>query len=274
MTETLEAFFLSTPDGQRFCLHSRPNGTVRAAVLYVHPFAEELNKTRRMAALQARSLAEAGYAVLQIDLRGCGDSSGDFGDATWQSWVDDVVLAGQWLRGKYRLPLWLWGLRAGCLLGAAAAPRLGPDCNFLFWQPAASGKLLLQQFLRLKLASGLLGGNSKASSEALRIALQRGETVEIAGYHLSAQLALGLEQATLSPPKAAFGRLECLEVSARPDATPTPATSHLLGLWRQAGYAARARLVEGPAFWQTAEIEQANALLPATLETLDLTPAP
>ena len=43
----------------------------------VKAWAEEMNKARRMAALQARLLAENGYAVLQIDLHGCGDSSGD-----------------------------------------------------------------------------------------------------------------------------------------------------------------------------------------------------
>ena len=69
-------------------------------MLYIHPFAEEMNKSRRMAALQSRALAQAGYAVLQIDLLGCGDSSGDFGDATWQSWVSDVVLGCQWLRSQ------------------------------------------------------------------------------------------------------------------------------------------------------------------------------
>ena len=40
--------------------------TPRGAVVYVHPFAEELNKSRRMAALQARAMAAAGYAVVSL----------------------------------------------------------------------------------------------------------------------------------------------------------------------------------------------------------------
>ncbi|MEP6965262.1 MAG: hydrolase 2, exosortase A system-associated, partial [Polaromonas sp.] len=119
-----------------------------------------MNKSRRMAALQARALAGAGFDVLQIDLLGCGDSSGDFGDATWQSWVSDVVQACHWLQnrsdmhdaGSTPAQLWLWGLRAGCLLAVEAARQLKRPCNFLFWQPPASGKTLLQQFLRLKVA--------------------------------------------------------------------------------------------------------------------------
>src|SRR5665647_3289851 len=123
-----------------------------------------------MAALQSRALAQAGYAVLQIDLLGCGDSSGDFGDATWQGWVSDVVQGCHWLRsqsnfqcaGSGQRPLWLWGLRAGCLLAVEAARQVGEPCNFLFWQPPAAGKPLLQQFLRLKVAADLLGGQAKS----------------------------------------------------------------------------------------------------------------
>jgi alpha-beta hydrolase superfamily lysophospholipase len=69
---TFEAFFLPAASGQRFCLFHQPDSltAARGAVVYVHPFAEEMNKSRRMAALQAKALAAAGYAVLQIDLHG------------------------------------------------------------------------------------------------------------------------------------------------------------------------------------------------------------
>ena len=52
-------------------------------VVHAPAFAEEMNKSRRMVALQARALAEDGLAVLLVDPLGCGDSPGDFGDATW-----------------------------------------------------------------------------------------------------------------------------------------------------------------------------------------------
>jgi exosortase A-associated hydrolase 2 len=152
-----QAFFLAveTPvPGQRFCLfHPAQGDVVRGRVVYVHPFAEEMNKSRRMAARGARALAAAGFSVLQIDLHGCGDSSGDFGDASWQGWIDDVLRASRWLGGRdadhAAAPLWLWGLRAGCLLAAAAAARLDEACNFCFWQPVTAGRQQLQQFLRL-----------------------------------------------------------------------------------------------------------------------------
>ena len=105
------AFFLDTqfrPDGRRFCLFHAPQGTPRGWIVHLHPFAEEMNKSRRMAALQSRVFAAAGYGVLRIDLLGCGDSAGDFGDATWQGWVDDLVAACGWVRERDALaPLWL-----------------------------------------------------------------------------------------------------------------------------------------------------------------------
>ena len=56
------AFFLPAPDGQRFCIHHPGRAAdARGALLYLHPFAEEMHKSRRMGALQSRALADAGH---------------------------------------------------------------------------------------------------------------------------------------------------------------------------------------------------------------------
>src|SRR5688572_7026689 len=143
---------------ERFCILHRPADAQRSrgAVLFVHPFAEEMNRCRRMAALQARAFAEAGWTVLQMDLFGCGDSAGDFSAASWQAWLDDVVDAAAWLRENSGERLVIWGLRAGCLLAAQAARRIEPAADLVLWQPVSSGKQFLQQFLRLKLAAQLM----------------------------------------------------------------------------------------------------------------------
>ncbi len=262
-----EAFFLPVAKGQRHCLHHVPRGGAKAALLYLHPFAEEMNKARRMAALQARMLAENGCAVLQLDLHGCGDSSGDFGDATWASWLADAGIAIDWLREQHDAPLWLWGLRSGCLLAAEAARDLDVPVNFLFWQPVISGKQYLQQFLRLKVAGAMLSGDGKGVMDALKAELAAGQSVEVAGYALSAGMAAGLENAELSPP-ARPGRLHWLEVSARPEATLAPASIKRIEQWQAAGCAVDSAVLPAPTFWQTTEIEEAPALLDATLAAL------
>lgn len=266
MTPQARVFFLPAAGGeQRLCLFHAPAGAPRSRVLYLHPFAEEMNKSRRMAALACRALADAGHAVLQIDLRGCGDSSADFGDAAWADWQADVRLGLDWLDANVAAaPLWLWGLRAGCLL---AANDWGRPVNHLFWQPMTSGKLALQQFLRLKLAAEMAGGASKGLMEAMKTELAAGRPVEVAGYRLGPALAAGLEAARLAPAGPA-GRVEWLEVSTREDATFTPVSEQAHQAWQTAGWAVRPQIVQGPGFWATSEIETAPSLIAATVGAL------
>ncbi len=278
MTAPFEAFFLPV-DGdtanQRFCLfHPAQGPSLRGAIVYIHPFAEEMNKSRRMAAMQSRALAQAGYAVLQMDLLGCGDSSRDFGDASWQAWIDDVVRGCHWLSERVQAPLWLWGLRVGCLLTMAAASRFAGHVNHLLWAPVTSGKQALQQFLRLKLASDLTSGSAGSAVGAiasLRQDLAQGRSIEIAGYRISGSLANGLEAAQLTLPanQLGSGRIEWFELSTREPATLSPAGTKTTEAWRIAGHAnIRAHVINGPSFWQTLEIEDASTLLSATVAAL------
>lgn len=264
----LEAFFLGEGVARLFCLlHQPPAGRrLIGSLLYLHPFAEEMNKSRRMAALQARALADAGWMVLQADMRGCGDSAGDFGAATWQAWVDDAVSLSDWLATRSGVRPALWGLRAGCLLAAAVARADASPGDLLFWQPVLIGKQHLQQFLRLKVAGAMLGENRQGgeSTRGLREKLQSGEAVEVAGYLLAPDLALGLDAATLAPPTAA-GRLTWIEVSAAAAPEIAPASRQSIVAWQAAGWQVEAKIVAGAAFWQTQEIEVVPDLIAQTL---------
>jgi exosortase A-associated hydrolase 2 len=250
---------------QRFCaFHAARGSSPKGALVYVHPFAEEMNKSRRMAAVQSRTFAENGYAILQIDLLGCGDSSGDFGDATWEEWVDDVVRASRWLRSRSAGALWLWGLRSGCLLATEAASRLDEPSRLLFWQPALSGTAVLRQFLRVQWAGEMLSGQTAGGVDSLRQRLEAGETIEVAGYRVSAALAKGLVAADLEPGRDVTG-VEWLEVSPNEDRTLNPASSRAVARCRAAGCQVETRVVGGPSFWQTSEIEEAPELIAASL---------
>lgn len=266
-----DAFFLPLRRGRRFCIRYVPDAAPqrRGAILYVHPFAEEMNKSRRMAALQARALAGVGWTVLQMDLFGCGDSEGDFGEAGWEQWLADVIDASAWLRQQTgRMPA-LWGLRAGCLVACQAAARMTPAPELCLWQPATSGKQSLQQFLRLKVTNQVLAGAApdRTDTQALRERLAQGESLEIAGYMLSPSLASGLEAAELTPPKASTG-IAWLEVAASTPAELSPAAQARLESWRAAGHRVDAVAVPGAAFWQTLEITECPALVEATLTAI------
>ncbi len=238
-------------------------------MLYVHPFAEEMNKSRRMAALLSRAVATAGWTVLQIDLGGCGDSDGDFGDASWQGWVADVRDAAAWLGERSGRAPWLWGLRSGCLVANAAAQALPGLQGFLYWQPVLSGRQFLQQFLRLKVAAQILGAGDaqRIDTRELRERLLRGESRRGRGLRrCRLALAVGLEAAELAPVPG-DAPVAWIEVSGAA-AELSPAARTRVAQWRDAGHPVDARCVAGQAFWQTQEISECPALVEATLEAL------
>jgi exosortase A-associated hydrolase 2 len=225
-----------------------------------------MNKARRMAAMQARRFAAAGCAVLQIDLFGCGDSSGELAEASWEVWKRDLQAALAWLRPRVRGPLGVWGLRLGALLAADVAcdPAAGVE-RLVLWQPVASGEQHLTQFLRLRLAAEMLAaGAAQTGVRELREALRRGEPLEIAGYELHPRLAADIDALRLSELAPATAHVHCLEVSATAEPKLSPALHRALEAWRAKGLQVRANAVQGEPFWSTLEVTECAALLAAT----------
>ena len=229
-----------------------------------------MNKARRMAALQSRRLAAAGYAVLQIDLFGCGDSSGDFAEARWEVWKQDLQIAIAWLKSRVDGPLGLWGLRLGAMLAADVArdPAMGID-HLLLWQPVINGEQFLTQFLRLRLASEMLAdGAAQTGVRDLRETLRGGGSLEIAGYDLHPRLAAELDALSLADLVPAVKRVHCLEVTAMSEPKLSPASRRALEAWRLKGVDVRATAVTGEPFWSTIEVTECEALLAATGNSL------
>ncbi|MFL6631192.1 MAG: hydrolase 2, exosortase A system-associated [Massilia sp.] len=267
-----ELFFLGSGADRRFCLFHPPAGPCRGAVLYVPPFAEELNRTRRMAALGARRLAALGHGVLQIDLLGTGDSAGDFADARWDLWKQDLDAGAAWLRARLDAPLTLWGLRLGALLALDHARTTTiPLAPMLLWQPVASGSTYLTQFLRLRTAGAMLGEDAAAQSgtKALRAALQAGETLEIAGYDLTPELARAIDALpapdALTPPVP----VHWFEVLGAPGQAPGPAAARIKAAWEGRGTHLHVHTVTGSPFWATTAVSTCPALLDATVDVLE-----
>jgi exosortase A-associated hydrolase 2 len=261
-----EPFFLEAGAGTRFCLFHRPPGDCRAGLVYIHPFAEEMNRSRRMAALAARALAAHGVAVLQIDLQGCGDSSGEFADARWDTWKGDVALASGWLRTRLGFDVGVWGLRLGALLALDYAhTATQPVDRLLLWQPVTSGAGFLTQFLRLLMARDMLQHEgAKGGTSALRTALHAGETIEIAGYELPPALAQAIdriEAAPLTPPCP----VHWLEVAATPERPVSPAAARIASSWRERGVDLKLEVANGQPFWTTQEITECQQLVEATV---------
>ncbi len=187
----MKPLFLPADVGPLFALYFPPiNQSVNRAILHVPAFAEEMNKSRRMIALQARAFAEQGYAVLILDLFGTGDSAGDFGDATWQIWLQNIAKAIAWLNQEVAQTITLWSLRLGALLAMDFIDQNPGVVNrLLLWQPVLNGDVFITQFLRLRVAAAMM--NSALPQEKtsdLKKQLLDGQSLEVAGYALHPDL--------------------------------------------------------------------------------------
>ena len=268
-----DAFFLPTRRGSLFCLYHAPQGpVVRGQVLHLHPFAEELNTCRSVSAQFARELAAQGYAVLQFDMSGCGDSEGDFGDATWATWLNNAhdALAELHRRaGKpaEATPLWLWGVRSGALMSADMLKDMKAPCHMLWWQPVISGQQVLQQWLRLDAAKEWLGPGKNAEKASPAQRLKDGDTVHVAGYPITPALAQSLATSLqrAHPATVSHARLLWMELgTADADHLP-PAVARHAAIWQDASWDVAARRLSTPPFWQQFSNASGSSLSQASL---------
>src|SRR5450830_1904148 len=260
----VEPFFYDVDPGTRFCLYHAPDPEVasRGAMLYIHPFAEELNLCRRMAAQQARAFAAMGFAVLQIDLFGCGDSCGEFADGRWEHWRRDLAVAARWLAQREPGPLYLWGVRLGALLAMEMAAERKVE-GLVLWQPLISGRTCINQFLRQEvvmrpedLAAGDLGRAARAGIRHLRAELAARGRIDVAGYELDLGLARSIEAVEATQLELQPCTVHWFSSSAMPRRLSTR--------WDGANIVLHYHHVEPLPFWSDPARPEGPALLAAT----------
>ncbi len=260
----VEPFFFDADPGTRLSLYHPPSPQLpaRGAILYVHPFADELNASRRMAALQARRFAAMGYAVLQLDLFGCGDSCGDFHTARWDLWKRDLGTARDWLAARCSGPMHLWGLRLGALLALDFACSVSVD-GLILWQPYINGRTAINQFLRQGLTADPDGPQTTSS---LRATMAAKGQIDIAGYELAAPLAHAIDNCD-----AALLALPPCPVHWFASNGPAPqrlaaSAARLAECWANGGTTLHLHLIDGNPFWSGASAH-CQTLLDATSAT-------
>lgn len=262
---SIEPRFLQHAGRRLFHLLLRPAGEARGSVLFLHAFAEEMHMCRRNVAATARALAAAGHNVMLLDLSGCGDGPGEFVDANWTTWQEDVRGAVAALRELGDVPLTLWGMRLGALLATDTAVNAAHIARLLLWQPVLNGEQQIDQFLRLKSVAGAMGLGGGFDRKHLWGQLREGHALEVAGYELSAAMALEIARVRLAdflPPCP----VDWLEVSAGGElARPG---GNVRGHWSEQGLDVNARVVPGSAFWRNHDAPLNSELCAATLQVL------
>lgn len=257
---------LTGPAGRLFAVWYPPSPDVTGPgfdLLCLPPFAEEMNRCRRMVALQARSLAARGIGVLTVDLYGTGDSGGDFCDARWPIWIGDAGAAVDWLVAETGRPIGLWGIRFGGLVALALA-EADPDrfARLALWNPVANGQTMITQVLRIRIAAEMgRADQDGADTRTLRQWLADGREVEVAGYALHPELVAaidGLRLGAFSPPaRMPVDWFELVGEAGRP---LPPASRSIIEAWQKANCSISVHQPAGPPFWSLPDTTECPAL--------------
>lgn len=264
-------FFIEGVAGGLFCtFFCPPKQTAKKQVVLVAPFAEELNRCRYLLARQARLWAENGHPCLLLDLYGSGDSDGDFEQARWSIWLQDINTAVEWLSHNNPASIVLWGVRLGALLAVEYAVKHRHACldnSIILWDPVLDGAQYIDQFLLLRVIRNKFAGNSE--SLAMLKQLAASSTVEIAGYKLHSSFVNTLTTACLQdlvlPPQSCVF-LSRIQVNHD---MPMPRPMDNLRLsWQKHGVIVNIRKLVGPKYWEILEQTQLPLLHEYTIAAL------
>lgn len=169
-------------------LHQVPHP--RARILLIGPFASERHISYNFWVRWARYLSKQGIEVARFDYRGVGESTGQFSQAGFDRWGQDVGLLAAWLENlKPAAPLLLHGLGMGALF-AAQSFCVGAAGGLLLWAPPASANVVLRSILRRWAGMEQLfesRANHKTASQYVAD-LEGGTPIEVYGYEWSSQL--------------------------------------------------------------------------------------
>jgi len=240
-------------------------------LLVVPPFTEEMNKSRRMISLLSDELALGGYGVLVVDLFGTGDSEGDFSDASWNIWKQDLAAAINWIKDQHDSEISILGFRIGAMLALNMISDFGLSLDkFILWQPVVNGKIMMTQFLRLRIAANMMNKEeSKETISDLRSMLEQRQSIEVAGYELSPELFSDISNMNLAsmriPEKLS---IHWIEIVSNMDQPLARNSQDVLTQWQENGLDVTEHKVAGEPFWSTPEITIVPELIKLTSDVL------
>ena len=126
-------------------LLERPETEVRAYALFAHCFT--CSKNIGTATKISRALANRGFAIMRFDFTGLGNSEGDFANTNFNSNIDDLLAATDYLRQNQKAPKLLIGHSLGGAAVIAAAPRI-PEASAVVTIAAPSDPGHMRHLLR------------------------------------------------------------------------------------------------------------------------------
>lgn len=264
-------FFLPSEQGKLYAIYYHPPVPSKSAVLIIPPFAEELNRSRRHFTLLARRLAEHGVNTLIVDLFGTGDSEGEFAEASWSGWSQDLIHSYRWLIQQGVESISMLALRSGALLASSLAQNDSCQIDKMcLWQPQLQGAQLVKQLLRQLASAEMLraGDGRSMNTRQFEERLQQNCSLDISGYTLTPSLyqsilSQQLNQHSFVPCRA----LAWFDVVSQPGQKMPRPNQQLLNAWRE--HDEREVIYqqwEGEPFWSLYECDIHHSLLKSTVD--------
>lgn len=183
------AGYVPVPGAHLYAMLHRA-GRPEARVLLVGPFASERQFAYHAWVRWARYLAAHGIEALRYDHHGTGESTGDFGSASFEQWCADAEALASWLaRQRPELPLLLHGVELGAVLAGRCFSG-GAGEAVLLWSPPVDANHAMRALLRRWAGIEQLyesPGNRKSASEYIR-GLEGGLSIEVHGYAWQSKL--------------------------------------------------------------------------------------
>lgn len=118
----------------------------RHTVVICSPVGQEYIRSHRAVFQLASRLAQAGFHVLRFDYFGCGDSFGDFEDAslsTWEENISSAIAFALEISGSEQISL--VGLRLGATLALKAIHADNRFDRIVLWEPILKGLQYLEE---------------------------------------------------------------------------------------------------------------------------------
>lgn len=166
----------------------------RGGIVLCPALGAEADQSVRVLVHFARAAQAAGWDVFRFDYRGCGDSEGEFEDATLGAWLDDLQGAVEFFRRRAALDtVGLVGLRLGGTLAVLAGRDKTPVDWLCLWEPLIFPQRFVDELLHMQLLSYNLWAARPLRDRRALLALHD-RTVELLGYCWSKEVMTKLQQ--------------------------------------------------------------------------------
>ncbi|MBC3765775.1 hypothetical protein [Neptunicella marina] len=207
-----------------------------------------MNLSRAVISKQLQRIySQLNIASCVFDYAGTGDSEGNIDQTDCDICVENIIATGNWLVQQGVQHIILLGVRFGALLQLSMQKALHdalPIKLQLVWKPIIKGSAFVNQMMRLKHTSHTLAGGEKTDWRQL---IKAGNTIEIAGYPITAPLLESIESLDFDQTSAPLSELHWLELGSK---SLTPVLSKLASTWSHC----HVYPLASSAFWQTPEI--------------------